>query len=169
MRSIYGLILVLASLATAGPAFAVPRINTISSETISTSPLRIKTTFTVQLVGYEPFGYQGLEVFNGATPAVNFFECSAPDTWSADVWTFGSVSYASFVTPDHYPWPWPGVLTFSITTDQPNPCVVMDFWNPLLTKTPRTNDTYSVEGCLVVDAPTPAAQTSWGTVKATYR
>ena len=169
MRSIRLPLLAFAVLATAGPAFAVPRINTISSETISTDPPRVKTTFTVELVGYEPFGYQGLEVFNGSGPTVGFFACEAPASWSADVWTYGSVSFASFVTPDNYPWPWPGVTTFSITTDQANPCVELDFWNPLLSKVPQTNDSYVIDACLVVDAPTPAGSTSWGTVKAMYR
>ena len=168
MKWIIGIAAVFA-VGLARPVGAVPRINTISSETISTSPLRIKTTFTVQLVGYEPFGYQGLEVFSGSGPAVHFFACEAPASWSADVWTYGSTSYASFVTPDYYPWPWPGVTTFSITTDQPNPCVSLDFWNPLLSKTPHTNYDYVVDGCLVVDAPTPAGTTSWGAVKAIYR
>jgi hypothetical protein len=43
------------SLATS-PAFAVPQINVIGSETISTVPPRYKTTFTVQMVGYMPPG-----------------------------------------------------------------------------------------------------------------
>ena len=152
-----------------GPAFAVPRIDTISSEIVSSSPFRVKTTFTVQLVGYEPFGYQGLVLYPGSGPAFTFYDCSAPAPWTCEATSFESANFVQFNPPDFYTWPWPGVMTFSITTDQAAPCVLFDFWNPPLSKTPRTNDSYFVDGCLVVDAPTPATSTSWGSVKATYR
>jgi len=54
MRGIAAIVLALAGTVAAGPSFAFPHINTISSETVSTSPIRVKTTFTVELVGYDP-------------------------------------------------------------------------------------------------------------------
>ena len=159
----------LAATLAASPSFAVPRINTISSEVVSTSPLRVKTTFTVQLVGYEPFGYSGIEVFPGTGPAVQFFDCQAPAGWNCGTYPPESTSYLSFDPPLNIAWPWPGVLSFSITTDQADPCVDLQFWNPLLAKTPQVNDSYDVHCCLVVDAPTPTASSSWGHLKAIYR
>jgi hypothetical protein len=127
MKWIIGVALALPVVLAGSPSLAVPQINTISSETVSTSPLRVKTTFTVQLVGYEPFGYQGMTVYNGSGPTVTFFDCQAPAPWNCGVFSYGSVTLVEFEPPQPYPWPWPGVMTFSITTDQTAPCVALDF------------------------------------------
>ena len=154
---------------TAGPALAFPHVDTISSDTLSTVPLRVKTTFTVQLVGYEPHSYWAIRANSGSGPLVQFFDCQAPPDWSCGTYPSGSTNARTFVPPNFGPWPWPGILSFSIVTDRANPCVDLHFENGILGKTPLVNDDYVVEGCLVVDAPTPAAPSSWGWVKATYR
>jgi hypothetical protein len=154
---------------TAGPALAFPHIDTISSETLSTVPFRVKTTFTIQLVGYEPHSYWAIRVESGSGPVVQFFDCGAPANWLCGSYAPGSTDYLEFVPPNSGPWPWPGVMTFFIVTDQAAPCVSLDFYNGILSKTPRVNEDFVVEGCLVVDAPTPAAMTSWGQMKAIYR
>jgi hypothetical protein len=149
----------------AGPAFAFARINTISSETLSTSPLRVRTTFTVEFVGYNPgAAYWAIRITTGTGPAVHFYDCVAPAAWGCGS---GSTEFVEFspVTPT---WPWPP-MTLSIVTDQAAPCVDFDFYNGILGKTPQVNEDYFVQGCLVVDAPTPAGATSWGRLKVTYR
>lgn len=169
MRSITGSIFGLAVLATAGPAFAFPQIDTIRSETLSTSPLRVRTTFTVQLVGYLPDApYWGLSVEPGQGPAVTFYDCQAPASWNCG-FLFPGSDFLNFNPPQGGEWPWPGVTMFSIVTDQAAPCVNLDFYNGILGKTPQTNNDYVVPACLVVDAPTSAAAASWGSVKAIYR
>jgi hypothetical protein len=160
---------VIAVATTAGPSFAYPQINTISSVMVSTSPLLFKTTFTVQLVGYEPFGYDGFKVITGTGPTVTLTDCESPTPWSCHIATTVPTGAAYFIPPTGYPWPWPGIVTFSITSDQAAPCVEIRFQNGLLSKTPRTNSDFIVVGCLVVDAPLPTHSSTWGALKAVYR
>jgi hypothetical protein len=168
MKLALALPLALAAVLAAGPSFAFPHINTISSETLSTSPLRVRTTFTVELVGYNPgAAYWGIHVNSGSGPAVQFFGCEAPASWICESYPPGSTDNVEFF-PAQPTWPWP-MLTFALVTDQAAPCVELDFYNGILGKTPQVNNDYVVSGCLVVDAPTPARSASWGSVKAAYR
>ena len=166
MRWIAAVTLVLAFALTAAPTFAFPHINTISSETLNTEPLLVNTTFTVQLVGYEPFAYWGFHVEAGEGSGVQFFDCEAPSSWNC---LPSPVATHVHFNPPSGSWPWPGVMTFTIMTDQAEPCVKLVFENGILGKTPQTNQAYEIAACLVVDAPTPAAPVTWGAIKATYR
>ena len=170
MRWIAGAVLAISALLTAGPSFAYPQINTISSVMVSASPLLFKTTFTVQLVGYEPSGYDGFRVSTGTGPTVTLSACEAPAPWSCHIATSPlPTGRAYFIPPFDYQWPWPGVATFSITSDQAAPCVEIRFQNGLLSKTPRTNTDFVIVGCLVVDAPLASQSSTWGALKVVYR
>ena len=54
--------------------------------------------------------------------------------------------------------------TYSIITDQVAPCVRFEFLCVIL-----MGAVPPIETCLAVDMPVPAARTSWGAVKSTYR
>ena len=166
MKLALALPLVLVLVAAAAPALANPHINVIASETTSTSPLRVKTTFTVENVGYTAccYGAAFYVMSSGVGPTVHFYgaEGNADFTGynpNADYVSFEINSMAAYA----------GVHAFAIVTDQSVPCVDLTFWDPILGKTPTTNSDYVVRGCLAVDMPTPASPSSWGSVKATYR
>ena len=168
MRGIAAIVLALAGTVAAGPSFAFPHINTISSEVVSTSPIRVKTTFTVELVGYNPgAAYWGINITPATGSTVQFYGAEAPASWSGGSYPPGATDNVEF-HPNAPSWPWP-LLTFSIVTDQAAPCVEFDFWNGILGKTPQIANDYVVTGCLVVDAPTPVGASSWGRIKAAYR
>jgi len=148
-------------------AFAVPQINVISSETISTVPPRYKTTFTVQFVGYMPPGaYFGFDLeSSGLGAPVSFYGTESPAyPWTSQYNSGYAVYYVDGGGIQ-------GLLQFSVTTDQQVPCLTITFLDMLLSKTPtrQVQNNYVIKGCLAVDMPTPAEQTSWGSVKAIYR
>jgi hypothetical protein len=162
---------VLVATLTTAPALAFPHIDVTNAETLSTSPLRVKTIFTVTLVGWEPYGpYQWIDMTSsGAGPAAHFYEGSAPSAeWEFYHYPPGYIDNAVW-NYQGYGYPWTGPQTFSIVTDQNSPCVRMDFANALLSKTPVTNNDYVVEGCLTPNMATPVRVATWGTLKGMYR
>jgi hypothetical protein len=158
--------LTLAAALTAGPSFAFPQIDTTNSETVSTVPPRYRATFTVTLSGYEPGSFFGFNMQTGTGPLVHFYDAQAPATWNAGTSAGNDVAYFGSTS-----WGQDGTTEFSVLTDQPVPCVRIIFEDPILAKapSPRVTNSYVVEGCLQVDAPTPAHSSSWGSVKASYR
>lgn len=168
MRSLVtSLLLALAGATAASSAFAVPQINVISSETVSTVPPRYKTTFTIQFVGYMPPGaYYGFDLeSSGLGAPVTFHGAESPAyPWQSH---YAPTMAEYFVDGGGFQ----GLLQFSVTTDQQVPCVTITFLDMLLSKTPtrQVQNNYVVKGCLAVDMPTPAAQATWGSVKAFYR
>ena len=166
MKSAFAFCVALAAVLTAGPSFAFPQIDTTNSETVSTVPPRYRTTFTVTLSGYEPGSFFGFNIQTGTGPVVHFYDSQAPATWNTGVLATNDAAYFGTST-----WGQDGTTEFSIVTDQPVPCVRITFEDPLLSKapSPRVANSYVVDGCLQVDAPTPASPASWGSVKAMYR
>ena len=160
-------LLVLAAVAAATSAFAVPQINVIASETISTVPPRYKTTFTVQMVGYMPPGaYFGFHLTSSGQGApVSFYGTSSP------VYPWFSQNTSDLAAYYVDGGGIQGLLQFSVTTDQQVPCVTITFLDALLSKTPSRQvlSNYVINGCLAVDMPTSADQASWGSLKAIYR
>ena len=158
--------LALATFLTAGPAFAFPQIDTTNREMVSAVPPRYRATFTVTLSGYEPGSFYGFNMQTGVGPVVHFYDPQAPVTWNAG--TSANNDIAFFGTNS---WGQDGTTEFSIVTDQPVPCVRFIFEDPLLGKSPnsRVANSYVVEGCLEVEAPTATRTMTWGGVKAVYR
>jgi hypothetical protein len=162
--------LVLAALfgLAASSAHAFPHITVTSSEVVQANPLRVKTTFDVDLVG--PGGWCWIMVQSKGlwTPAsgdtTHFFDCSPPSGWRCDrypgydVIEFGQEGLPCFGGGEHF-------AGFSITTNSLAPCVHFIFQTPLL----GLDGSYHVDGCLAEDGPTPTRETSWGALKSTYR
>lgn len=149
------------------PAYAVPQINVLSNETISTIPPRYKTTFTMQLVGFNPpAAWYGMQISSSGQGApVTFYGTECPAyPWSCH----SSLSLAEYYKDGGLGGP---ATQFSVTTDQLIPCVQIRFPNALLfkTPTPRVDNDYVITACPAADMPTPASSTTWGNLKATYR
>ena len=147
------------------PAFAFKHVNVTNVETVSTSPLRVRTTFTTQDVGYHPCcaGAAFFVESSGLGPAVHFYGATGNADFTADVF----LDYVSFSILNMNAYV--GAHTFSVTTDQAAPCVRLTFWDPILGKTPHTENDEVIQGCLAADMPTPAESTSWGMIKSIYR
>ena len=146
-------------------AQAFPQINTTNSETVSTVPPRYRVSFTVKLAA--PGSFNGFNIQTGTGPVVHFYGSEAPPaTWNAGTAPDNTVAY--FGTNGWLP---ESTTAFAVVADQPVPCVRFIFEDPILSKVPtsRLADSYVVEGCLQVDAPTPTRALTWGGVKATYR
>jgi hypothetical protein len=138
-----------------------------ASETLSTTPLRVKTTFTYEDVGYRPCCYS-VDFYirsSGLGPAVHFDQGESDALWTPYLMDGDAGVYFQHVDNAAYE----GIHTFSIVTDQATPCVEITFWDYLLSRTPTTNSHYLIQACLAVDMPTPARPTSWGSVKSQYR
>ena len=159
------LLMIATLLLFAAPAFAFKHITVTNVETLSTSPLRVRTTFTTQDVGYHPCcaGAAFNVTSSGTGSTVHFYGATANPDFTSNVtidWVnFNILNMNAYV----------GVHTFSITTDQAVPCVTLTFWDPLLGKTPHTENDEVIQGCLAADMPTPAESTSWGLIKSIYR
>ena len=169
MRGIvHALALALVATMVAAPAFAFPQINVIASETISTVPPRYKTTFTLELVGYNPpAAWYGLQLTSSGLGApVTFYATECP----AYPWSCSATPTLAWYSKDGGGLRGPATQ-FSVTTDQQVPCVEIRIPDMLLAKTPtpRVLNDYVIIGCLAVDMPTPATSTTWGGLKAIYR
>jgi len=163
----FALSLAFAAILAATPAFAVPHIHVTGSETVSTTPLRVKTTFTVEDVGYRPCCYS-VDFFitsSGLGPAVHFYQGESDALWTPYLTAGDANVYFQHTDNSAYS----GLHTFAIVTDQVAPCVELRFWDYLLSKTPTTNNDYVIQACLAVDLPTPARAASWGALKVIYR
>ena len=161
------LVLVLVTLAWATPASAWPYIDVTASETLSTDPLLVRTTFDLSFVGYGS-GYDWF-IVSPLDSATHLTACSAPAGWNCNTTNWFVPVSLEFdgmgaMTP---------VMTFSIVSDRVAPCVGIRFLSHLLDRVPAptVNDSYDyyLEACLVLDAPVPARPASWGSVKSLYR
>lgn len=153
---------------SASVAQAFPHVTVTSSEVINASPLRVKTTFNVDLVG--PGGWCWIDVLprSAWTPAsgdtTHLYACSPPTGWSY----YSSVDFLEFY-PVGDPIPCFGAgdhfTGFSIVTNNVAPCVHIIFATPLL----GLDGSYHIDACLDVDGPVPALGTTWGAIKSRYR
>ena len=164
---LFALLLALAATAFAAPVFAWPTIDVTSSEVVSIDPPRIRTTFVVGSLGYEPgCSRQYLEVTPLDTQTLHIFECGAPPGWNCGEALPAGSGTVYFANPNNA-----AGLTFSIVTEQREPCVRFYFPDPVLARSPGGSLNYDcvAEGCLVLDAPVPTRHASWGSVKSLYR
>ena len=153
---------------TVAPSLAIPTITVTANEVISTVPPRYKTTFKLELVGYNPIAaWYGIQLTSsGLGPAVNFYGMECPSyPWSCSSTVAMAAAYKDG-----------GGLTgpptqFSVVTDQLIPCVKIRIPDMLLAKapTPRLQNDYVITACLAADMPTPTSPSTWGFVKAIYR
>jgi hypothetical protein len=150
-------------------AAAWPLLDVTSSEVISVHPPRVKTTFTVVEQGSLPPGWCGWAWFEvtpqdpGAPGAVQIFGCEAPQGGQCDLGDYAGVPVAVF-SPHQGDGGMLPANTYSIVTDQAEPCVRFDFLCIVL-----MGAVPPIETCLLVDMPVPAAPSSWGAVKSRYR
>ena len=162
------LLLALAVAISATPAMAFPQINVTANETLSTVPPRYKTTFTFQLVGYNPPAawYGNLLSSSGQGAPVTFYGTECP----AYPWSCSNTPAGASYYKDGGGLGGPA-MQFSVTTDQLVPCVSIRIPDMLLAKvpTPRVENDYIITACLAADMPTPAGPASWGCLKAIYR
>ena len=164
-----GLLLAGAALAPTA-ASAWPSIDVVASEVLSVDPPRIRTTFTVEQVGYAPCPIQFFDINpGGPDPKPALFECAAPAGWNCGP-SLPTDAGGRYFAGIHEGW-WSPVMTFSIVSDREAPCVEFIFWDPVLGRVPTPSLAYScgVNACLVLDAPVPTTQASWGRIKSTYR
>ena len=162
--------LAFAAALTAAPAFAFPHFNVTNTEIVSTIPIRVKTTFTYEEVGYWPCCY-GVDFYvtsSGSGPAVHFYAGESDAHWHPYLPNGDVIVYFKGVTPGGG---YNGLHAFSIVTDQMTPCVEIRFPDPILAKSPnpKVESDYVIQACLAVDMPTPTRPATWGTVKAMYR
>jgi len=158
----------------AAPAHASPQITVTACDTISTSPLLVKTTFTVDIPGAPGPWYEMIVQAQAATGTQVLACGGAPADWvcewSANAYTVPTAHFEKpggrFETNDH-------LEGFAIVSNRAAPCVGIVFFGPLLFKgSERTNGldgSYGILGCLMKDGPVPAAGTSWGRLKSRYR
>ena len=156
------------------PSHAVPQITVTGCDTLSTAPLRVRTTFTVDVPATGP--WCDFLLYGDAATGTQVFDCAAPAGFTCE---FVAVGYPQptgdymqngrcFHSGDHFD-------GFQIVADRSGPCVVFKFYGPLLLQGSKhdvvegLDGSYVIRGCLVKDAPTPAMTTSWGSVKFLYR
>jgi hypothetical protein len=160
----FALLMALGTVASVGPASAWPYIDVTASEVLSVDPPRVRTTFEVSFVGYGPgCSAQFFEVSPLNPETLHIFECGAPPSWDC-----GEASGGRFFNgTGGQPLP----LSFSIVTDQADPCVRIVFFDPVLARAPSPTVNYDcvIEACLLLDAPVPAQPSTWGSVKSRYR
>ena len=158
MRSLLcALVLVFAG--PVAPASAWPVIRALATEPAGTPdhPL-VRTWFTLDYVGSGP---RSDRFSFGRVDGEQMFGCIAPAGWDCFAFPKGP-SVTSYRRIDG-PLP-PPALTFAVDSVTGEPCVHFQFF----TGTNVVSD-YDFFGCLEVDGPVPAAPTSWGRVKSTYR
>lgn len=167
----FALLLALAAAAFAAPASAWPYIDVTASEVLSVDPPRVRTTFEITSVGYEPgASYQFFSIYPfGSEPLAHLHDCGAPPGWTCGgdfPLELGGLFFNGSNASD-----WAPVLTFAIVTDLSAPCVRFVFYDPVLAKSPSPTMHYDVQidACLLLDAPVPTQTKTWGSVKSRYR
>ena len=162
----FALLLALSIVAFAAPASAWPYIDVTASEVLSIDPPRVRTTFDLYFAGYHPlFDPQYFEIIPLDPAALHILECGAPEPWVCGP----AHSYPADVPGVYFNFHGPAasyvpINTFSIVTDQVNPCVAIDF-----AQLPTMEGGYRIDACLLVDAPVPTRLASWGSLKSIYR
>lgn len=167
----FALLCTLGTTALAAPASAWPVIDVTASEVLSVDPPRVRTTFDLSYAGYQSFdtGYFHVTPLDAA--ALHIYECAGPPLWVCGPYTPASEGGVFFSDGYGSGAPYAPVNTFSIVTDQADPCVRFDWFDPVLTKapTPTTKVDHHEDVCLIVDMPVPTRVGSWGSVKSLYR
>ena len=160
------LLVALGAIASAAPAAAWPYIDVTASEVVSVTPPRVRTTFEISFVGYNPLmdpRYFGVTPLDPTT--LHIFECGGPALWTCGPSSYpagpGGVYFSAYHGSGA---PYAPVNAFSIVTDLANPCVAIDFAD-----LPTMEGGYHIEACLLVDAPVPVRPATWGSVKSLYR
>jgi hypothetical protein len=168
----FALLLALGAVAFAAPASAWPYIDVTASEVLSVDPPRVRTTFELSFVGYGQYYWEFLVLPLGSEPAAQLYDCQAPAAWACQVNQGAPPASALVFYHDGGSTPIPPPpATFSIVTDRADPCVHIEFIDPVLAKSPAASMSanYGVDACLLVDAPVPTRPASWGSVKSLYR
>ena len=158
----------------AAPAFAWPIIDVTAIETLSVDPPLYRTSFAISSAGYNPgITYQYFDIVALDPATLHLQDPVGPPGWTTGPCTDGDTGCVFFSALWGEGAPVPAVITGSIVSDQSEPCVRIQFFDPviLLAKTPApvVDANFAVEMCLVLDAPGPALPISWGGLKSTYR
>jgi hypothetical protein len=148
----------------ARPASSFPHITVTACDTISTSPLQVRTTFTLDMVPPTGTWYDmyiqtlpGTQLIGIAGAPAGFYSQVIPD---------GSPPPTLYFTkPGDYFHDGAHLEGFAIVADRASPCVAIRFSGAVLLE----DFNYSLQGCLMKDGPVPAAGTSWGRLKSLYR
>ena len=163
-------LLLAALLLLAAPAAqAFPHITVTSTEVLQANPLRVRTTFDVDLVGPGNWCWFELVQKGWWTPSsgdtTQIYDCSPPSGWYCS----GAVDHRVMYNPVGDPPPCFGTgahySNFTVTTNEMSPCFHIIFGTPLL----GLDGSYHIDGCLAQDGPVPALGTTWGAVKSLYR
>ena len=146
------------------PSHAFPHITVTACDTISTSPLQVKTTFTLDMVPPTGTWY---DMFVGALPGTQLIGIAgAPAGFFTQVVPDGSPAPTLYFTkPGDYFHDGAHLEGFAIVADRAAPCVTIRFSGAVLLE----DFNYNLQGCLMKDGPVPAAVTSWGQLKSLYR
>jgi hypothetical protein len=161
-----------ALLAACRPAHAFPHVTVTACDTVRTSPLQVRTTFTVDIPGPAGPWYAMLVE---SQPGTQLLGCEgAPTGWSCDWQPVGYPTPATnFYSPGRYFETNDHLEGFAILANRAAPCIYLTFYGSLLLKggdrVEGLDGSYFIAGCLAKDAPTPAQGTSWGSVKFLYR
>ena len=155
---------VAAALAFTPPAVAYPLLHVTACDTLSTDPLRVRTTFDLSSfagAGYSGFVIHPMPFSYDPTPedSLHFYDCGAPPGWRCDRYP----NYAPLFFELTEIWTGELVSGFTIVSNRAAPCVLMIFGTVVI------GEEYSIEACLRCDAPVPARHASWGEVKSIYR
>jgi len=160
---------VLVSVLAASAAQAVPHITVKSSEVVQADPLRVKTTFDVDLVG--PGSWCWIELVQaGAWPpsagdTTQIYACSPPSGWDCSGPVDHRVIYSEVGDPFQCFGEGAHFSGFTVTTNKMAPCFHIIFATPLL----GLDGSYHIDGCLAADGPVPAQTLTWGALKSVYR
>jgi len=142
-------------------AAAWPVIQVTATESVGT-PMqpRVRTHFTVDFAGTGPIsdGFV-LRLIDGNL----MFDCQAPLGWSCVTFFEAPSSSATLYRRVDGPLP-PPALAFAVDTRTGEPCLRFYF-----STSPHDVADYDFTGCLLTGGPTPAARSSWGTLKSLYR
>lgn len=159
-------------------AHAFPHLTVTACDTVSVSPLQVRTTFTLDIPG--PAGpWCDFLIVGDAATGTQLIDCAgAPAGFACFNTSSGSLGQPGpsldFLQPgptcfragDHFE-------GFQILANRAAPCVAILFEGPLLLegsyRVEGLDGSYFIRACLAKDAPTPAGATSWGSVKSLYR
>ena len=159
------LLAIMAALTCSQPTAAYPLLQVTACDTLSTDPLRVRTTFDLSSFaggGYDGFVIHPMPLSFDPTPedSLHFYDCGSPPGWHCDRYP----NYAPlFFVPDDFYWTGESVRGFTIVSNRAAPCVLMIFGTVVI------GSEYSIATCLRCDAPVPARHASWGGVKSIYR
>lgn len=159
------------------PARAFPHLTVTACDTVSTSPLVVRTTFTLDIPGPAGPWCDFLMVGQAAT-GTQLIDCAGvPAGFTCNKSVGGALGEPGpaldffqpgrcFATNDHFE-------GFQFLANRAAPCVFIVFKGPLLLdgsfRVNSLDGSYGIRGCLMKDGPVPAAVTSWGQLKSLYR